>query len=154
MRQKLIFIVISLSSLVGWSQWRDSGYKPIFNVGYSQGTHSMLQLGMEYDIMSNKEKWLFIGGGVMATPYYKEWHWLPYMDVTRGNGLGFYGMKVTTKHIQPQVGVSLLNLMDIGLGYAIPFNDDKIPLIKGFNLNLKIRLSGNDNVYPKLKIGF
>lgn len=44
--------------------------------------------------------------------------------------------------------------MDIGLGYGIPFKEDKIPVIKGFNLNIKIRLSGNDSVYPKLKIGF
>lgn len=143
-----------LISVIGWGQWRDSSYKPIFNLGYSQGTHSMLQLGMEYDVVSTEKAWLFVGGGVMVTPYHKEWHWLPYIDVTHGNGLGYYGAKVSTKHIQPQIGITLLNLMDIGVGYAIPFGNNIVPEIKGFNLNMKIRISSNDEVYPKLKIGF
>ncbi|MDR0228911.1 MAG: hypothetical protein LBI72_07595 [Flavobacteriaceae bacterium] len=152
--KKLIILGVFLISTIGWSQLRESDYEPIFNVGYSYGTHSMLQLGMEYDIINRDEKWLFIGGGVIATPYYKEWHWLPYVDVTRSNGIGFYGIKASTKHIQPQVGVSLLNFMDVGLGYAIPFSNDIIPEIKGFNVGLKIRFSRNDKVYPNLKIGF
>ncbi|MDM1380511.1 hypothetical protein [Myroides marinus] len=154
MRNKLIILGTFLISMMGWSQLRESGYQPIFNVGYSQGTHSMLQLGMEYDVITTEEKWLFIGGGLMATPYYKEWHLLPYVDVTKGNALRFYGLKITTKHIQPQVGVSLLNFMDIGIGYAFPFNEDKVPVIKGFNVGLKVRISGNDKVYPRLNIGF
>ncbi|EPH10191.1 hypothetical protein HMPREF9713_02540 [Myroides odoratimimus CCUG 12700] len=154
MKQYIIIIAICLVSITGWSQRSNSTYKPILNVGFQQGSHSMFQLGVEYDVLSSDEKWLFVGGGVLATPYHKEWHWLPYVDVTKSNGLLFYGVKASTKHVQPQVGISLLNLMDIGLGYGIPFNEDRIPVIKGFNLNIKIRLSGNDSVYPKLKMGF
>ncbi|MCO7724162.1 hypothetical protein NJB85_13325 [Myroides odoratimimus] len=149
-----IVLGVCLMTVVGWGQRSNSDYKPIFNVGYNQGTHSMIQLGVEYDVLSSDEKWLFVGGGVFATPYHKEWHWLPYVDITKSNGLLFYGAKTSTKYVQPQVGISLLNLMDIGLGYGIPFNEDRIPVIKGFNLNIKIRLSGNDSVYPKLKMGF
>ncbi|MCC9042482.1 hypothetical protein LNQ81_07215 [Myroides sp. M-43] len=151
---KIITLYFCFITMIGWGQTRDSSYKPIFNVGYTQGTHSMLQVGMEYDVINTDKHWLFLGGGVMTTPYHKEWHWLPYVDITKGNGLLSYGAKASTRHVQPQVGVSLLNLIDIGLGYAIPFSNDKAPLIKGFNLNIKIRISGNDNVYPKLKIGF
>lgn len=154
MKQVVSTLCLCLISVIGWSQLRDTAYKPIFHLGYTQGTHSMFQLGMEYDVISSKDQWLFLGGGVMTTSYFKDRHWLPYMDVTHSNGLGYYGVKASTRHIQPQVGISLLNFIELGMGYAIPFNEDKVPVIKGFNFNLKIRFSGNEAIYPKLKIGF
>lgn len=154
MRNKLIILGTFLISMIGWCQLRDSNYEPILTLGYTQGTHSIFQFGMEYDLINNNDQWLFIGAGAMTTKYMDKQYWMPYLDVTHSGGVAFYGVKASTKHIQPQLGISLLNMVDLGVGYAIPFNEGKLPVIKGFNFNLRIRITGNEDVYPKLKIGF
>ena len=73
MKKLSVVLGVCLMTVSGWGQRSNSDYKPIFNVGYNQGTHSMIQLGVEYDILSSDERWLFVGGGVLATPYHKEY---------------------------------------------------------------------------------
>ncbi|WP_121965373.1 hypothetical protein [Myroides sp. N17-2] len=151
MRKLIVIFCLWLISGVSMAQFKKLNYEPIITAGYQQNSHSQFQLGLEHSLLNNSSDWLFVGAGVMATPYHDKWYWLPYADVTRSWGLAFYGAKATTHHIQPQLGISLLNFMDIGVGYAIPFNENSSnPVIKGFTFSLKIRMTNDNKTYLKI----
>ncbi|UVD78940.1 hypothetical protein NWE55_12520 [Myroides albus] len=150
MRKLFVFLSLLFTCICfGQSDWR--AYKPIVNMGYQFNSHSQVYAGLEYSFISGtrlRERWNFVGAGVMATPYRDKWYWLPYADFTRSNGLAFISTRLSTHHIQPQIGVTMLNLLDIGVGYSFAFKQSvSNPVIKGFTLSFKLRITKDKSNY-------
>ena len=65
----------------------------------------------------------------------------------------FFKGGTSDKHAYVLTGVTFLNILDLGFGYSLPFDNDKIPVIKGFTFGATFRLARDDKkVYTPIRI--
>lgn len=118
--------------------------------GYHYKGRNTFYAGLSYsNIESDKNHQIIASVGASAFRYAEKWKIAPEMSILYGN-LAMFGAVVSTKHIEPQVGLSIFNLMTFHFGYAFPF-DEKF--FKGFTAGLRINiaLTKYDDFYVKLK---
>lgn len=79
---------------------------------------------MELDKNQWKKYWAITSVGISAFRYAEKWQVTPEIGILYGS-LPMLGAVVSTKYIEPQVGVSIFNLMTFHFGYAFPFDEKK-----------------------------
>jgi hypothetical protein len=130
-------------------------WQPIYYVDYSYAHRNQMKIGLEWLINSseNDDK-LFLGTGLGVVYHHEKLQVLPDLHMNYNTESGYF-LKAgsSLSHAYMLGGISFLNFLDLGIGYSLPYQDGKMP-IKGFTIGLTLRLTGNDNAYGKLKIGF
>ncbi|MDR2224241.1 MAG: pneumococcal-type histidine triad protein [Flavobacteriaceae bacterium] len=128
-------------------------YDPIFNVEYNYNGHTQLKAGLEHLLSENN--FHYLGIGALWTQYQDKGYVIPYAhyQYIPKDKLYFAKLTASTKHLQPTVGLSLLNIFDIGVGYAIPFDqNNSTPVIKGVTLSINLRITNNQKAYQSFKV--
>lgn len=160
--------------LVGKAKWydennklldsRDFNYKtnnknkfefpewPILYLDYKIATKSQFIAGLEFCLNCKNKNKLFLGLGFGVTSYDGTYYGLPDLHLSYNREILFVKSGVSDKHAYALAGVTLLNALDLGFGYSQPFNNDKIPVIKGFTFGATFRFSTNQDVYTKMII--
>lgn len=163
---------------VGYSQWFDENgniinsynnsylykstsklslldWKPIFYINYSITVKSQFTGGLEFCLSCQQDNKLFLGLGYGISRYNNEYFVLPDTYISfNTNGLLFAKIGGSNRNIYSLVGVSVLNLTDIGFGYSFPITNDKTPELKGFTFGITFRITNNSKAYIPLRIGF
>lgn len=161
--------------LVGQAKWydenntlldsRDFNYKncnkskfefpkwPILYLDYKIATKNQFIAGLEFCLDCENKNKLFLGFGFGVTSYNDTYYGLPDLHLSY-NTQKFLFVKsgVSDKHAYALAGATLLNVLDLGFGYSQPFNNDKIPVIKGFTFGATFRFSSNQKVYTQIRI--
>jgi hypothetical protein len=163
-------------SLVGKSKWYDENgqfsdtqnynYKekntskllncqPIFYINYSITIKSQFTGGLEFCLSCEDKSKLFLGLGYGISNYDNNYFGIPdtYLSLNTVNW-GFVKIGGSNRNLYSLAGLSLLNIIDLGLGYSYPLTQNKIPEIKGFTFGLTFRITNNKKAYVPLKIGF
>lgn len=131
-----------------------------FSVGYHYSGRNTFFTGLSFSDNlkeTDEDKRLLITAGTLVTHYEKKWQFIPELGIWyppfRDNYLGLLGTSVSTKHIEPQFVVSLLNFFTVHVGYAIPFAEHTF---KGVTLGFRVHLAFRKRsaFYIPLKIGF
>jgi|SRR5690554_73164 len=129
--------------------------KSAIHTGYSYVGRNSVSLGLEYNFPIEKNDWHGLSTGIVARHFKgqnNKSYFIPEVSVSyRYFGL-FSQIAISTEHINPNIGVSLLNIIRIYTGYSFSFNERSTNLngvVFGINL-----LIGKDEFYDGLKIGF
>lgn len=128
-------------------------YKPIVYIDYKNAARNQYIGGLEFCLDCKNDNKLFLGAGYGITSYNDTYYGLPDLHLSY-NAAYFLFIKggVSDKHAYALTGISLFNMMDLGFGYSQQFNNDKLPVIKGFTFGATFRITNNQKVYSKLKI--
>lgn len=126
---------------------------PILYLDYKIVTKSQFTAGLEFCLDCKNDNKLFLGAGYGITSYNDTYYGLPDLHLSYNAGY-FLFIKggVSDKHAYALTGISVFNMMDLGFGYSQQFNNDKLPVIKGFTFGATFRITNNQKVYSKLKI--
>lgn len=126
---------------------------PILYLDYKIATKSQFIGGLEFCLDCKNDNKLFLGVGYGITSYNGTYYGLPDLHLSY-NASNFLFIKsgVSDKHAYALAGLSVLNMMDLGFGYSQQFNNDKLPVIKGFTFGLTFRFTNNNTVYNSFKI--
>jgi len=125
---------------------------PIIYLDYKIATKSQFIGGLEFCLDCKSKNKLFLGLGFGVTSYSHTYYGLPDLHLSYNREVLFVKSGVSDKHAYALAGVTLLNILDLGFGYSQPFNNDKIPAIKGFTFGATFRFSSNQKVYTQIKI--
>lgn len=126
---------------------------PILYLGYSIATKSQFTGGLEFCLDCKNENKLFLGLGYGITSYDDKYYGLPDMHLSYNIQKSIL-LKAgsSDKNAYALVGITFLNMIDLGFGYSTPFNREKSPVIKGFTFGITFRFTNNKNVYGHLKM--
>lgn len=130
-------------------------WQPIFYINYSITIKSQFTGGLEFCLDCADKNKLFLGLGYGLSSYDHNYFGLPdaYLSYNTSK-LAFLKIGGSNRNLYSIVGVSLLNFVDIGVGYSYPILKNKTPELKGFTFGLTFRLTTNQKAYIPLKIGF
>jgi len=126
---------------------------PAFYVSYSIALKSQYTAGLEFclDCQNNNKLLLGLGYGIMR--YHEKTYGLPDFHLSYNLSEKWLFAKIGGSHRNTYViaGLSLLNIMDLGIGYSVPFNQENVPVIKGFTFGAIIRFTHNENLRLNFK---
>lgn len=125
---------------------------PILYVDYKIATKSQFIGGLEFCLDCERKNKLFLGLGFGVTSYNGTYYGLPDLHLSYNTEIIFIKSGISDKHAYALAGVTLLNILDLGFGYSQPFNNDKIPVIKGFTFGATFRFTTNQNAYTQIRI--
>lgn len=146
------FLVVSLC--FGFKAKAQMTYEPILFANFNFVNHFGMQAGLETLLSSgDRENKLFLGAGYGMLFEGDAIRGLADLHLSYNCGLVFAKIGGSELHFYSQAGISLLHFLDMGVGYSMPYRKEGLQ-VKGFTFGLTFRLSGNDDVYPKLKFGF
>ncbi|WDF64011.1 hypothetical protein [Flavobacterium sp. KACC 22763] len=123
---------------------------PITYLNYSIADKSLLTAGYEFclDCKTNNKLFLGIGYGV-TNSYNGQYYGLPDLHLSRNVSILFAKIGTTHKNGYIMGGLSLMNFIDLGLGYSLPYNPDKAPAFEGFTMSLNLRFTKNRKAYSQ-----
>jgi len=127
----------------------------IFDVNYSITDKSLLTGGIELCLNSESYNKLFLGIGYGITNSYNgNYYGLPDIHLSYNTQyLLFLKGGASTKHAYVVSGLTLFNMIDLGLGYSHPFSENKVPEIKGFTISTTFRFTNKPKkIYTQMKI--
>ncbi|OPC05231.1 hypothetical protein BAS09_06025 [Elizabethkingia ursingii] len=95
-------------------------------VGYKYTGRNSLKLSFEYRTSTPSNQGYFnLGAGAIYTPVNGNTKILPEVHAYYNNAIFIYGMSVSPYAVEPNIGLSLFNMMWLTGGYAIPLNKEK-----------------------------
>ncbi|WP_131707553.1 hypothetical protein [Chryseobacterium angstadtii] len=145
-----LLIMVLGSGFLSAQKWQ-----PVYYVDYSYANRNQIKIGLEWFLNNSGDAdKLFLGTGLGVVYHDEKLHALPDLHLNYNTESGCFlkaGSSFSNAYLLG--GISFLNFLDLGIGYSLPYRKEKMP-IKGFTVGLTLRLSGNDNAYGKLKIGF
>ena len=157
--QLLILLCFLCSGLKSAAQVKqDSKYRPtdylpqaVF-VEYQFAKVSMLKSGLEFCFNKYNANKFFIGAGYgLAIPKGKVIGFPnAHLSYNQKGGL-MTKVGITNHSVSVTGGITFLNLLDLGLGYSIPYQKSQTLQIKGITVGLSARLFGDNDIYTKLK---
>lgn len=125
----------------------------IFNLNYSIANKSLLTGGLEFCLNCKSENKLFLGAGFGITNSYSgNYYGLPDIHLSYSKELLFIKTGSSNKNAYAIGGFTFLNKFDLGIGYSLPYNNEKIPTYKGFTTSLTLRLTKNEKAYQKFNM--
>lgn len=137
-----------------FSKWN---WQPIFYANYSITVKSQFTAGMEFCLSCEKDSKanLFLGLGYGITSYDDKYTGLPdaYLSLNTDN-LYFVKIGGSNRNLYSLVGLSLLNMVDVGCGYSYPLTQDETPELKGFTFGITFRITNNQKAYVPIRVGF
>lgn len=121
---------------------------PAFYISYSITTKSQLTGGLEFCLDCQNDNKLLIGLGYGITRYDGNTYGLVDYHLSYNLTEKWLFAKIggSNKNAYAIAGLTIFNLLDLGLGYSAPFNTATIPVIKGFTFGATIRFTDNDNL--------
>lgn len=121
---------------------------PAFYISYSIATKSQLTGGLEFCLDCQNDNKLLIGLGYGITRYGGDTYGLVDYHLSYNLTEKWLFAKIggSNKNAYAIAGLTIFNLLDLGLGYSVPFNTATIPVIKGFTFGATIRFTDNDNL--------
>jgi len=126
---------------------------PILFVDYKIATKSQFIGGLEFCLDCENKNKLLIGAGFGVTSYNNIYYGLPDLHLSYNTEkFWFFKGGTSDKHAYLLIGVTIINLLDLGFGYSLPFDNNKLPVIKGFTFGATLRFSSNQKVYTQIKI--
>ncbi|MFH6992301.1 hypothetical protein [Flavobacterium sp. FlaQc-48] len=125
--------------------------RPIIYIDYKIATKSQFIGGMEFCLDCEDKNKLFLGLGFGLTSYNHTYYGLPDLHLSYNREVLFVKSGLSDKHAYALAGVTFLNVIDLGFGYSQPFNNDKIPVIKGFTFGTTFRFSNNRKAYTQIR---
>ncbi|WP_262151944.1 hypothetical protein [Chryseobacterium foetidum] len=130
-------------------------WQPIYYADYSYANRNQIKAGLEW-FVSNPENdnRVFLGSGFNVVYHNNEIRFLPDLHISHNSESGFF-IKTGSSldHAYVLGGISMLNALDLGVGYSVPYQLGRLP-IKGFTVGLTVRLTNNNQVYNNFNIGF
>ncbi|EOG6894804.1 hypothetical protein ACLH3T_000132 [Flavobacterium psychrophilum] len=134
-----------------------SSLKLIYYVEYFNTNRSQLKGGFEFYLNPNarNDNRFFFGLGYGLVNSFGYIKGLPdyHISYNKNNGY-FFKFGGSDRNLYVLTGISFLNAIDLGVGYSVSMGENRLPEIRGFTVGFTIRMSANDAVYEKLKIGF
>lgn len=138
---------------------RNSFYKesidlsPAFYISYSIAVKSQFTGGLEFCLDCQNDNKLLIGLGYGITRYNEKTYGLPDLHLSYNLTENWVFAKIGSSHKNAYAlaGLTLINIMDLGIGYSVPFNQENIPVIKGFTFGTTIRFTDNKNLRLNFK---
>ncbi len=124
----------------------------ILNLSYSYAQRNQFTAGLEYWKCGSGETKAFFGIGYGITSYNNKYYGLPDLHLSVNRNLLFIKAGTSNRHAYALAGVSAFNMMDLGIGYSLPYNNINNPVIKGFTFGVTFRITKNPDAYQKLKI--
>jgi hypothetical protein len=127
---------------------------PILYVNYSIANKSLLTGGLEFCLDCKNKNKFFLGAGYGITNSYDgNYYGLPDMHLSYNTkNLLFLKAGSSSKNAYAVGGLTVFNMIDLGLGYSFPYNKEKIPTFEGFTASISFRITKNKDVYTKLNI--
>lgn len=127
---------------------------PILYLNYSIADKSLLTAGLEFCLDCKNKNKLFLGAGYGITNSYNgRYYGLPDVHLSYNTEyLLFLKAGSSSKNAYAMGGLTLFNMIDLGLGYSFPYNKEKSPTYQGFTTSLTFRITKNKEVYTKLNI--
>lgn len=150
--KKLYFLLTFLFSSVCNAQIFDN---IALNIGYGYLGRSSVSLGAEYNIPIDKKNWNGYSTGISAR-YFKGENNKQYIIPEFRASYRYMGFminsNISTEHINPNVGLNLMNAICLYTGYSFTFNKSTTNL-NGIVFGINI-LIGKDGFYDDFTIGF
>lgn len=127
---------------------------PIIYLNYSIADKSLFTGGLEFCLDCKNKNKLFLGAGYGITNSYNgKYYGLPDIHLSYNTDyLLFVKAGSSSKNAYAVGGLTVFNMIDLGLGYSFAYNKEKIPTYEGFTASISFRISKNKNVYTKLNI--
>ncbi|WP_141248438.1 hypothetical protein [Flavobacterium sp. ACN6] len=129
----------------------DIDMSPAFYISYSIAAKSQFTGGLEFCLACQNDNKLLVGLGYGITRYDSKTYGLPDFHLYLSREWLFAKIGGSHKNAYALAGITLINLMDLGIGYSVPFNQENIPEIKGFIFGATIRFSNNENLRLNFK---
>ena len=150
MKNLTLCIVLLFCNFFNAQKWQ-----PIYYADYTYANRNQLKAGLEW-FLSNPENdnKVFLGTGFNAVYHDSKIRVLPELHITYNPKSGYF-LKTgsSLSHAYVLGGVSFLNAIDLGVGYSVPYQENKLP-IKGFTVGVTVRMTNNNQAYSNFKIGF
>lgn len=109
-------------------------------VGYKYTGRNSLKLSFEYRTSTSSNQGYFnLGAGAIYTPVNGNNKILPEVHAYYNNAIFMYGMSVSPYAVEPNIGFSLLNIMWLTGGYAIPLNKEKY--FRGITVGIQFNIA-------------
>lgn len=124
----------------------------ILNLSYSYADRNQFTGGLEYWRCGSGDTKGFFGIGYGVTSYNGKYYGLPDLHLSVNRNLLFVKAGTSNRHAYTLAGISAFNMMDLGIGYSLPYSNTKNPVIKGFTFGVTFRITKNPDAYQKLKI--
>ena len=126
---------------------------PAFFISYSIAVKSQYTAGLEFCLDCQNDNKLLIGLGYGIMRYDDKTYGLPDFHLSYNLSEKWIFTKIGASHKNAYAiaGLTVVNLMDLGIGYSVPFNEESIPVIKGFTFGLTIRFTNNENLRLNFK---
>lgn len=142
-----VIILFLLSSLLSNAQSFD---KSALTLGYQYSGKSALQIGFDQRLTDPLKPALKIGIDALIGNFEKNKKIIPQAHIT----YEFGGLYVNPYAVEPQVFVTLFDLVKINTGYAIPFHKSNI--FKGitFGVQLRFGLTKASDYYDHVSLRF
>ena len=127
---------------------------PIFYLDFKVANKSLLTGGLEFCLdCKNKDKLLLGAGFGITNSYNGNYYGVPDIHLSYNKNLLFLKTGSSHKNAYVLGGFSLLNLIDLGIGYSFPYSNEKTPLYKGFTTGITLRFNGErHHAYQTLKM--
>ncbi|MFH6960262.1 hypothetical protein ACHRV1_22910 [Flavobacterium aquidurense] len=126
---------------------------PAFYISYSIAVKSQYTAGLEFCLDCQNDNKLLLGLGYGIMRYDDKTYGLPDFHLSYNLSEKWIFTKIGASHKNAYAiaGLTVVNLMDLGIGYSVPFNEESIPVIKGFTFGLTIRFTNNENLRLNFK---
>ena len=123
---------------------------PITYLNYSIADKSLLTLGTEFCLNCQTSKKLFLGLGYGVTNSYNgQYYGLPDLHLSYNVSILFAKIGTTHKNSYLLGGLTLMNFIDLGFGYSLPYDKNKAPAFEGFTMSLNLRFTRNKKAYSQ-----
>ncbi|MDR2228156.1 MAG: hypothetical protein LBE39_01685 [Flavobacteriaceae bacterium] len=108
--------------------------------GYKYTGRNSLKLSFEYRTSTSSNQGYFnLGAGAIYTPVNGNDKILPEVHAYYNNAIFMYGMSVSSYAVEPNIGLSLFNMMWLTGGYAIPLNKEKY--FRGITVGIQFNIA-------------
>lgn len=146
MKKIFVFLFLIMTAATGFSQGKSWIWGP--SVGYQYQKGSFFKLSGWGLFEPNDHQYIKIDAGANLTHMMRKTHIIPEVGLTYylGHVLAWPFLKVeaTPYTITPKLGISMMSMIDLGLGYGINVNQKSgLKKIDGFTASLNLNLPLN-----------
>lgn len=149
-------IILLLVVICKMSSAQNNRWLPIFFTDYNYSHQHILRGGLEFMLVNNtkSDSKLFLGAGYGMTIKNRHSRGLADLHLSYNDGnLLFAKVGLSEYHTYYLIGISGLNVFDLGIGYSLPHKNVSV-IKQGFTVGLTFRITAREDVYRKLKFGF
>ncbi|ASK29567.1 hypothetical protein CEY12_05360 [Chryseobacterium sp. T16E-39] len=144
------FLLLVLSFTAVQSQVFD---RMAFSTAYRYTGRNVIQGGLSYKMNNSTNQSLILGTSVLYSSVDGEAKFLPEASFYYTNRMGhLFGVSLNPYSIEPRIGLSLFNFMNINTGFALPIHKEKY--FKGITFGIQFNIAPvkSSQFYEKMKL--